>query len=105
MTQINAKAQIPSPSKGHNSRPGLTERQRNSLEYLGNMIGELSVIAKGERAHLIAYFLEMAYLETYDILRGSRPLIGDHLKGKSTPRARNTTSAKSGTEAQLYTFG
>ncbi|MDH4992045.1 hypothetical protein QEZ48_14590 [Aquamicrobium lusatiense] len=105
MTQINAKAQIPSPSKGHNSRAGLTERQRNSLEYLGKMIGELSVIAKGERAHLIAYFLDMAYLEAYDILRGSRPLIGDQPKGKSTPTPRNTISAKSRNAAQLQKIG
>ncbi len=105
MTQINAKAQNPSPSKGHNSRPGLTDRQKTSLEYLGSMIGELSVIAKGERAHLIAYFLEMAYLETFDVLRGCRPLTGDHPERKSSQKAKNATSAKSGSASQLCKLG
>lgn len=102
MTQINAKAQNPSPSRGHNSRPGLTERQKKNLEYMGSMIGELTIMAKGERAHAIAYFLEMAYLETFDIIRGQRPLTGRDPEITTTPKAKKLAASKPEKTAQLY---
>lgn len=105
MTQINAKAQIPSPSKGHNSRPDLTERQKRTLEYMGGMMGELSVMAKGERAHVIAYFLEMAYIETFDVLRGKRPLTGRNPKIITNPKTKKPAVSKSKKTAQLYKIG
>lgn len=97
MTQINAEEPIPSPTKGHNSRHNLSERQRKSLEYMGSIIGELSVMAKGERAQMIAYFLEMAYIETFDVLRGQRPLTGKDQETTSSPNAQTT--------AELYKIG
>ncbi len=105
MTQINAKAQIPSPSKGHNSRPGLTESQKKNLEYMGSMIGKLSVMAKGDRAHVIAYFLEMAYLETFDVLRGKRPLTGRGPESTATSESRKPAVPKPEKTTQLYKIG
>ena len=38
------------------------------------MLGELRAIAEAERYDMLAYLIEMAYIEVSDILGGNRPL-------------------------------
>jgi len=44
-----------------------------SLEYLQSMLGQLRTMAEGERCDMLAYLIEMAYIEASDIMRGERP--------------------------------
>ena len=45
-----------------------------TLSYLHQMLGELRAIAEAERYDMLAYLIEMAYIEVSDILGGNRPL-------------------------------
>lgn len=52
----------------------VSRRRAESLEYLRSMLGQLREMAQAERADMLAYLIEMAYLEASDILRGERPV-------------------------------
>ncbi len=39
-----------------------------------SMLGQLRIMAEAERCDMLAYLIEMAYVETSDIIRGERPL-------------------------------
>lgn len=59
--------------------PHVSRRRAESLEYLRSMLGQLRVMAEAERADMLAYLIEMAYLEASDVLRGIRPLrVGEY---------------------------
>ncbi len=45
-----------------------------TLAYLHQMLGELRAIAEAEHYDMLAYLIEMAYIEVNDIVRGKRPL-------------------------------
>ena len=49
-------------------------RRTESLDYLQAMLGQLRTMAEAERCDMLAYLIEMAYVEVSDILRGDRPL-------------------------------
>jgi hypothetical protein len=51
------------------SRKGSTD----SLHYLQQMLGELRAIADAERYGMLAYLIEMAYIEVTDIVGGKPP--------------------------------
>lgn len=72
MTQINEAAKF--PESRLSPKRQLTVQQRETLEYMRSMIGQLSAMAAGEKAHIISYMLGMAYIETSEVLRGMRPL-------------------------------
>jgi len=44
------------------------------VEYLQSMLGQLRTMAEAERCDMLAYLIEMAYIEVSDIVRGERPL-------------------------------
>ncbi|HEY6629871.1 MAG TPA: hypothetical protein VIZ90_00325 [Rhizobiaceae bacterium] len=44
-----------------------------TLDYIQSMLGQLRGMAEGERCDMLAYLIEMAYLEASDVLRGERP--------------------------------
>jgi hypothetical protein len=44
------------------------------LDYLQQMLRELREIAETERFNMLAYLIEMAYIEANDMMRGRRPL-------------------------------
>ena len=50
----------------------MKDSQRQKLEYLRSLTLELRAIAQSERCEMVAYLLDMAYLEICDILRGER---------------------------------
>ena len=52
----------------------MAQRRTDSLDYLQSMLRELRQIAQAERCDMVAYLIEMAYLETSDIIRGERPM-------------------------------
>lgn len=63
---------------GHN-------RRTDALDYLQSMLRELRTIAAAERCDMVAYLIEMAYVETSDVIRGERPMnIAQTLPLKST---------------------
>ena len=50
-----------------------SENRRETLDYARSMLGELRTLAEAERCDMLAYLIEMAYVEASDILRGERP--------------------------------
>ena len=53
--------------------PEAGRRRRNeSLDYMQSMLGELRTMAKAERYDMLAYLVEMAYLEASDVARAER---------------------------------
>jgi hypothetical protein len=55
-------------------RPQLNKRRTDALDYLQAMLGQLRTMAEAERCDMLAYLIEMAYIEASDIIRGERPL-------------------------------
>ncbi|MBE7186009.1 MAG: hypothetical protein INR68_16550 [Methylobacterium mesophilicum] len=49
------------------------QRRTESLDYVQAMLGQLRTMAKAERCDMLAYLIEMAYVEASDIIRGERP--------------------------------
>jgi hypothetical protein len=46
------------------------KRRTEKLDYMQAMLGELRTMAQAERYDMLAYLIEMAYLEASDIARG-----------------------------------
>jgi hypothetical protein len=44
-----------------------------TLDYVQSMLGQLRMMAEVERCDMLAYLIEMAYIEASDIIRGERP--------------------------------
>jgi hypothetical protein len=53
--------------------PKLRTSEKEALDYLLALIRELKQMAAANRFPTIAYFLDMAYIETADVIRGKRP--------------------------------
>jgi len=53
---------------------GRGERRTETMEYIRSMLGQLRTMAEAERCDMVAYLIEMAYVEISDVLRGERPL-------------------------------
>lgn len=49
-----------------------SKSRTDALRYIAEMIAELSQMAEANRFPCVHYFLQMAYVESYDILRGDR---------------------------------
>ncbi|MGN6585649.1 MAG: hypothetical protein ACTHJV_18290 [Rhizobiaceae bacterium] len=49
------------------------KRRTDRLDYLQSMLGQLRTMAEAERCDMLAYLIEMAYIEASDIIRGERP--------------------------------
>ncbi len=53
-------------------------RRTDTLDYMQSMLGQMRTMAQAERCDMLAYLIEMAYVEVSDIIRGERPLrVGD----------------------------
>ena len=53
------------------SQPG--KKRTESLDYIQSMLGQLRLMAEVEHCDMLAYLIEMAYLEASDVIRGERP--------------------------------
>ena len=49
------------------------KRRDEALDYIQSMLGELRTMADTERYDMLAFLIEMAYVEAGDIARGERP--------------------------------
>jgi hypothetical protein len=49
------------------------KKRAETLDYIQSMLGQLRGMAEAERCDMLAYLIEMAYLEASDVLRGERP--------------------------------
>ena len=47
-------------------------RRSEALDYMQSMLGEMRTMAKAERYDMLAYLIEMAYLEASDLMRAGR---------------------------------
>ena len=54
-------------------RQVFTRRRTETLDYMQSMLGQLRTMAEAERCDMLAYLIEMAYIEASDIIRGARP--------------------------------
>ncbi|KQZ13056.1 MULTISPECIES: hypothetical protein [unclassified Mesorhizobium] len=50
-----------------------TKKRTETLDYMQSMLGQLRTMAEAERCDMLAYLIEMAYVEASDIIRGERP--------------------------------
>jgi hypothetical protein len=48
-------------------------KRTETLDYMQSMLGQLRTMAEAERYDMLAYLIEMAYVEAGDIARGDRP--------------------------------
>jgi len=48
------------------------ERRAEALDYLQSMLAQLRAMAAAERCDMLAYLIEMAYLEATDVARKDR---------------------------------
>ena len=55
------------------SRQEITRRRTETLDFMQSMLGQLRTMAEAERCDMLAYLIEMAYVEASDIIRGDRP--------------------------------
>jgi len=51
---------------------------RENIAYIRQMLGELRQVARNERAEMLCYLIEMAYVEAGDIQAGRRALSDGH---------------------------
>lgn len=65
-------------------RPEIVKRRTDTLDYLQQMLGELRAMAEAERCDMLAYLIEMAYIEASDIIRGQR---SSRIQGEQRDRA------------------
>lgn len=64
--------------------PSQRKRRAETLDYLQGMLAQLRTMAEAEQCDMLAYLIEMAYLEVTDIVRGERPLgVGDHKRNRT----------------------
>lgn len=55
------------------SRQEIIRRRTETLDFMQSMLGQLRTMAEAERCDMLAYLIEMAYIEASDIIRGDRP--------------------------------
>jgi hypothetical protein len=65
------------------SQPG--KRRTETLDYIQSMLGQLRKMAETEDCDMLAYLIEMAYVEASDVVRGERPSrIAEQKRNRST---------------------
>lgn len=64
------------------------------LDYVQAMLGQLRTMAEAERCDMLAYLIEMAYVEVSDIIRGERPLRVGGEQGDSATSVTFETTGK-----------
>jgi hypothetical protein len=50
-----------------------SRKRTETLDYIQSMLGQLRVMAENERCDMLAYLIEMAFLEAGEVARGERP--------------------------------
>lgn len=63
------------------------KKHEETIDYIQHMLGQLRAMAKSEQCEMLAYLIEMAYVEAGDLLSGAHPVKGlelSHQKGNGT---------------------
>jgi hypothetical protein len=58
----------------------ISAASKERISYIKQMLGELSQVARAERAELLVYLLEMAFTEAGDLLSGKSGSIAQEVK-------------------------
>ena len=76
-------------------------RRTDVLDYMQAMLGQLRIMAQAERCDMLAYLIEMAYIEAGDIIRGDRPMqvrgpapLRDPAQAPDPVKARETSQVR-----------
>ncbi len=56
-----------------------------TLDYIQSMLGQIRTMAKNENCDMLAYLIEMAYVEASDVLRTERPSQIAEKKRRTSP--------------------
>jgi hypothetical protein len=62
----------------NNGRAGATEQRKANIAYIQRMLAELRHVAYRERADLLCYLIEMAYVEAGDLQKSGRADLSKH---------------------------
>lgn len=54
-------------------RQQIAGRRVDTLDYVHSMLAQLRTMAEGEKCQMLAYLIEMAYLEATEVMRVTRP--------------------------------
>lgn len=67
-------------------RKQLNRRQAETLDYIQGMLGQLRTMADAEHCEMLAYLVEMAYIEATAIIHGDEAsgIAGDERDSTST---------------------
>ncbi len=57
---------------------------KEAIAYIRQMLGELHQVARKERADMLCYLIEMAYVEAGDVQAGRRPRSIGHGDGNKS---------------------
>jgi hypothetical protein len=63
----------PDSQRGKRTMTSLNRSRGETLLYVQSLLGQLRTMAEAERCDMLAYLIEMAYVEASDIVRGERP--------------------------------
>ena len=61
-----------------------SRKRTETLDYMQSMLAQLRSMAEAERCDMLAYLIEMAYLEASDLLNGERRSRGAEQKRNSS---------------------
>jgi hypothetical protein len=50
-----------------------SRKRTETLDYIQSMLGQLRVMAENERCDMLAYLIEMAFIEAGEVARAERP--------------------------------
>lgn len=73
LRMLRTMSQASHSSASHVVRRPFPRRRTEQLDYIQAMLGQLRTMAKAERCDMLAYLIEMSYVEASDIIRGERP--------------------------------
>jgi hypothetical protein len=62
--------------------PRLSKARLETAEYIREMTRQMADMAGGNRMPVVQFFLEMAYLEVHDAIRGARPQNGKTIQAE-----------------------
>ena len=60
-----------------------SERRADTLNFKQSMLLQLGQMAKGERCEMLAYLIDMSYVECSDLIRQDHALAVNHQKRDS----------------------
>ena len=60
-----------------------SERRADTLNFMQSMLLQLGQMARGERFEMLAYLIDMSYVECSDLIRKDHALSVDHQQRNS----------------------